>query len=63
MSQELLGKMIGATQQTVSRWEQGRGAPRMGLRSALLDVLGPDWDCWPESATATTRSLALHRPR
>jgi transcriptional regulator with XRE-family HTH domain len=46
MSQEFLGKMIGATQQTVSRWEKGLGAPEAVYRRALADVLGVEPAVW-----------------
>jgi transcriptional regulator with XRE-family HTH domain len=47
MSQEFLGKMIGATQQTVSRWEKGLGAPEPVYRRALSEVLGVEPGVWP----------------
>jgi transcriptional regulator with XRE-family HTH domain len=46
LSQDFLGKLIGATQQAVSRWEQDLGYPERTYWSALEEVLGVDVSAW-----------------
>ncbi len=46
MSQQFLGILLGATQQTVSRWEQGLGAPGRSAQGSLCSVLGLPRDLW-----------------
>jgi transcriptional regulator with XRE-family HTH domain len=66
ISQQLLGLMTGMTQQTVSRWEQGRGAPEPATRGALVDILDLPADPWAAGsrraaaapASVTAASLA-----
>jgi transcriptional regulator with XRE-family HTH domain len=46
MSQQFLGVLLGTTQQTVSRWEQGLGAPEHATRAALEEILGLPASVW-----------------
>lgn len=42
MSQEVLAKHLGVSQQAVANWESGQAMPSQGRRQRLLDLLGPD---------------------
>jgi transcriptional regulator with XRE-family HTH domain len=55
LSQEFLGKLIGATQQAVSRWEKGLGKPERVYWSALQEVLGIDMSSWEPSERPSDR--------
>jgi DNA-binding transcriptional regulator YiaG len=46
MSQQFLGVLLGTTQQTVSRWEQGLGAPEEATQEALRQILPLPADLW-----------------
>jgi len=46
LSQHLLGLMTGTTQQAVSRWEQGIGAPESAIQRSLVEILGLPADTW-----------------
>jgi ribosome-binding protein aMBF1 (putative translation factor) len=46
LSQQLLGLMTGTTQQTVSRWEKGLGAPEPTTQRALVEILGLPAGLW-----------------
>jgi transcriptional regulator with XRE-family HTH domain len=52
MSQQFLGVLLGTTQQTVSRWEQGLGAPEVPTRHALEEILGLAADVWGRARVA-----------
>lgn len=51
ISQKLLGVMTGTTQQSVSRWEQGLGAPEPATQQALVDILGVPAGLWSTMET------------
>jgi len=38
--------MTGTTQQAVSRWEQGIGAPESAIQRSLVEILGLPADTW-----------------